>query len=725
MSLWRFFARVMLAAALAGAAVTALDAALALASARTAPDFAESLRLILSLAVLAAVPAALLGAGEALLLGGLSGAHLRARLTALRGDPDGDRAHASWVLAGALAAAGVGLALARIAPRLFALPDDAPARAGALALRGLILGGVTLGLLAAAALVAWTAARALRPALERVRESWRARFPLTWAALGLCALGTVAGAILFLLPRADLLHAIDGGLVAWGVLFLGLQGAIAWLLTRRRPPGRRRRLRAALAAGVAAASIPAVVLTFDDPGLLSLTYGRTSVGRRVVSLWRAALDFDGDGYSSLLGGGDCDDRDPSVHPGARDLPGNGVDEDCSGADARPSPAAVAPSAPRRPTGTSFLLLTIDTLRADHLGAYGYGRPTSPHLDDLARTSVVFERAFSASNHTPRSIPALLTGLYPSRLAWKKRGNYPPLADEVRTLADDLKAAGYRTAGVFPHWYFHKRRNLHRSFDVWDLSAAPGEDDGSAVTAPQVSRRARHHLRALAAGPSPFFLWVHYYEPHYPYVEHEGIRFGSKMVDRYDGEIRFVDRHIGEVLRDLEAAGVAHNTAVVVTSDHGEAFGEHKKHWHGHALYNEQVRVPFLLRAPGVAAGRVFAPVSTVDLVPTVLEIAGLPERPGLSGRSLLGLARGRSERPGPVFVELLAYPNFPRSMRAVVLGDLKLIHDISENRFELYDLAADPGERSDLLGDRPTEAERLKAILARFADGGPVATLGW
>src|SRR5207237_600194 len=109
--------------------------------------------------------------------------------------------------------------------------------------------------------------------------------------------------------------------------------------------------------------------------------------------------------------------------------------------------------------------------------------------------------------------------YPSRIAWKKLSNYPPLAEDTRTLATHLKDAGYTTAGIFPHWYFQKKRNLHRDFDSWDMGAAPAADDGSAITAPQVLKRAKAALRKLAKGPSPFFLWTHFYEPHYPYVEH--------------------------------------------------------------------------------------------------------------------------------------------------------------------------------------------------------------
>jgi arylsulfatase A-like enzyme len=722
-NLRRFFLGLTLASALAGFVVALLDGLVAAAGSSASLGSWGVLRMSLSLAALAVIPAALLGIVEAVLLGGLAGIQAREFWRRVRDDAAKDRRTAAWIMAGALAAGAFALALARISPALFALPEDAPARAGALALRGLVLGSIALVLLGAAALAAWTLARALSAQLERVPERWRARVPFTLAAFALCAMAALAGGLAVLLPRSELFLSWDGSLVLWAVLFVALQiaFAVAWA---RRPRRRAWVLGAgALSVALLGGSV-AAIFTYDDPALLTVTFQRTAVGKRAVTLWRWALDFDGDGYSALLGGGDCDDGNPNIHPGAYDIPGNGVDEDCSGSDA-PLPTPAVRVAERRRTGTNLLLITVDTLRPDHLGAYGYERATSPRIDAFARTAVVFERAFAAANHTPRSIPALLSGQYPSRLPWKKLTNYPPLADNARTIADDLRAAGYRTAGVFPHWYFHKRRNLHRGFDIWDLSTVPVDDDGSATTAPEVTQRAKQHLRKLAKGPAPFFLWVHYYEPHYPYVDHEGSpRFGGKMIDRYDGEIRFTDEHVGELLTELEAVGAAGQTAVVVTSDHGEAFGEHKKHWHGHALYDEQVRVPLLVRAPGVAAARVKGPVSAVDVVPTLLEIAGLPARGELAGRSLVPVARGAAAAADrPVFVELLAYPNFPRTMRAVVVGDWKLIHDISENRYELYDIAQDPREEQDLSLERPAEAERLKAILAKFADGSPLAAL--
>jgi arylsulfatase A-like enzyme len=725
MGLSRLIVRFVSAALVAAAAVALLDALVAVGGARVSLGLGPTLRLVASLVVLAVLPAVLLGLLEGVLLGGVSGAGLWSWLGGLRADAARDRHAASWMWAALVAAGLFAGALAWLSPRLFTLPEEIPARAEMLALRGLILAGLAVLLLGGLALVAWTLARALQVALCHFPEGFRGRCPWTWLTLGLGILGLLGTALAVTLPRAELLNAFDGELLLWALLFFGAQGALLWFWRRPLwPSGRRKRLAAFLLAGALVGASATVVLTFDEPALLSLTFQRTVVGKRMVSLWRQVLDFDRDGYSALLGGGDCDDGDPRVHPGAVDVPGNGIDEDCSGADARLPEEKKATAVARR-TGTNFLLLTVDTVRADHVGAYGYARATTPNLDAFARTAVVFEWAFSASNHTPRSIPALVTGLYPSRLTWKKVTNYPALADNVRTVAEDLRAAGYRTVGVFPHWYFHKRRNLHRGFDVWDLSVAPPQDDGSAVTAPELTRRARQHLRELAQGPAPFFLWVHYQEPHYPYVEHEGSpRFGRTMMDRYDGEIRFVDTHVGQLLGELEATGVAPQTAVFVTSDHGEAFGEHGKHWHGHALYNEQVRVPFLLRAPGIAAGRIRSPVSAVDVVPTMLDLAGLPIRAGLSGRSLVAVARGTTEHARPVLVELLAYPNFPRSMRAVVVGDLKLIHDHTENRFELFDLARDSGEKDDLFGERPSEAERLKAILVRFADGGPLALLG-
>ena len=729
MSPLRFLATVCVTALLAGVGCAMLDALLgARASALGA---GETLNLMGALMALALVPALLVGCAQALVFGGLARSAVWPTLVSLRVRADADRQSAAWLVAVVGAVGVLAAMLAVYSPRLFTLPEDAPAREGALALRGLVLAVVALACALMLAFVAWTVARVVGALFAKWPEAWRQRVPLTWLVLaGTFALG-LAMALVILLPRQELFAGVDVALAGWLAGFVALQTLLLFVARRVRARPRRvsPRLRVALAWGLVAMSLAGVVATvmrFEDPKLLAVALGKTTLGQRTLGLWRRALDRDGDGYAALLGGGDCDDSNPLIHPGAKDIPGNGVDEDCSGADAPLPQVAAASQAPaaRKPNGTSVVLITIDTLRADHLGAYGYGRPTSPKLDAFAKTGVVFERAYAAANHTPRAIPALLAGLYPSRIAWKKLTNYPPLADETRTLAHDLKAAGYQTAGVFPHWYFHKRRNLHRDFDVWDLGAAPAEDDGSAITAPAVTKRALAQLRALSKGPSPFFLWVHYYDPHYPYVEHaEKPRFGGKMMDRYDGEIRFVDGHVGELLRELENSGVAAHTAVVVTSDHGEAFGEHKQHWHGHALYDEQVRVPLIVRAPQLAAGRVKTPVSTVDVLPTVLDALGLPGRAELSGRSLVGVARGESVAPRPVFVELLAYPNFPKTMRAVVLGDWKLIHDVSENRYELFDLAADPLEQRELSATRPAEFERLRSLIGKLADGSPLAAL--
>lgn len=440
------------------------------------------------------------------------------------------------------------------------------------------------------------------------------------------------------------------------------------------------------------------------------------LGRVALAVLRRLSDRDHDGVSAAFAGGDCDDHDPSVSPRAIDVPGNGKDEDCQGGDAKPVElAAVSPDAEaaaktareQLPSDLNVILVTIDTLRAD-LGFLGNPRNVSPNLDALAKQSVVFEHAYSLASYTGKSMGPLMIGKYSSELdggflhfnKYSKRETF---------VQERLQAAGVRTLSVQGYWYFFKDAGFERGFDVLDTSAAP---PGMSVEGDQSSNSDRQSDAAIKQLQAPelqqrrFFMWMHFVDPHAEYAPHPGHDFGPKQRDKYDGEVAFVDEHLGRVLAELEKTPFAGRTAVVVTSDHGEAFNEHGMIRHGFELWEELVHVPLIIKVPGLAPRRVAARRSAIGIVPTLLDLFKVPfeaHKPTdfLSGESLLPDLLRRAGEPDPdmpVFVDMARGP-YNDERRALIEADQKLT--LSEGRvLGLYDLAQDPGEKHDLSGER-------------------------
>jgi choline-sulfatase len=502
------------------------------------------------------------------------------------------------------------------------------------------------------------------------------------------------------------------------VLLLGLIGAGA-LLT----PAPRSRV-AAFALSLAALLPPPLLLSLADQRLsepkLSLAIERSSpLSGKLLGQLRKRSDRDRDGHSARFGGGDCDDRDPKLNPGADDLPNNGVDEDCSGRDAQAARAPVAApaqtaSAARAsaPAGLNVVLVTIDTLRYD-LGYMGTAtRPISPRIDELSRESVVFERAYSLASYTSKSLPPMLIGKYCSE-THRGYSHFNRFEKADTFVAERLTAAGLDTVSVQGHWYFFQKYGMERGFARIDSSAQPkaaqAEGDRTS-TSEKLTDVALAELARPELGAKPFFLWVHYTDPHAEYVPHEGFDFGSDSRARYDGEVAYVDHHVGRLLDGLRKGPHWSKTAVVLTSDHGEAFGEHGMIRHGFELWEELVRVPLLVRVPGVAARRVTTRRSLIDLVPTLLDLYRLPapaER-AFSGTSLLPDLVGEGAPPRPILVDMPQGPhNAERS--AYIDGDLKLVTG-GGRPLGLYDLSRDPAEKHNLLDER----ERVRSTLDAY-----------
>jgi len=349
-------------------------------------------------------------------------------------------------------------------------------------------------------------------------------------------------------------------------------------------------------------------------------------------------------------------------------------------------------------GAHVLLVTIDALRPDHLGLEGHTRPTSPVIDRFAEDAVVFERAYAQAPHSSYSLSSAMTSEYLHEVV-EAGGTLPE-----PTLASALADAGYRTSALFPLGIFHTEgerltRYAESRFDfehtdVRDLDAAAKTD------------AAIEELREIArAGEPKSFTWVHYFDVHEPYQD---TRFGETDVERYDSEIARVD---GELERLFVAADelLAGEVVIALSADHGEEFREHGGVYHGFTLYEEQIRVPLILRAPGLEARRIPAPVELVDLAPTLLGMLGVPTPSSMRGDDLRALSLGKVNEVGPAFAGV-----GPRRM--VVRYPDKLITNFRYGVFRLFDLESDPRELDNRAGRDDARLDELKGEIFAWLD---------
>jgi arylsulfatase A-like enzyme len=347
----------------------------------------------------------------------------------------------------------------------------------------------------------------------------------------------------------------------------------------------------------------------------------------------------------------------------------------------------------------------------------------PNLSRLASQSVVFTNARAQAPNTPRSFPSILTSRYPSQVRWQSpSANYSNLLPENVTLFAELARAGVAPIGIFSHFYFTADRGISQGFREWSNDGAKSiHDSNHDIAAPRIVPRVIARLERAAAEQGRFALWTHLFEPHSTYMDHPEFPVHATGVaglrGKYDGECAFVDRYVGQILDALDRTGLADRTAVLVFADHGEAFGEHRFYFHGETLYDEVLRVPVLLRVPGIAPRRLDDPVMLIDLAPTVLDLYKIQRPAAFRGASLLGAMLGASAAPGRrVFAEMLPASSWNHSHKALVDGSWKLLYRISDNSFELYHLKADPGELHNLWEREQTRGATLKHEILQWME---------
>ena len=361
--------------------------------------------------------------------------------------------------------------------------------------------------------------------------------------------------------------------------------------------------------------------------------------------------------------------------------------------------APLPEGPKRPTA-DVVLITIDAVRSDHVGAYGYARPTTPNLDALAAGSTRFERAYTQAPHTSFATTSMLTGKYYPTLLRLKSGEG---GDPITTV---LRRYGWRTAAFFPPAVFFVDGDKLASFRDSSFQFEYVKVEFMAAE-PRIDQ-IKEYFETIK--PDRAFLWVHFFEPHEPYETHQGFDFGGTDVDRYDSEIAYTDRAVGRLIGYLK--DTRPNAIVIVSADHGEEFDEHQGRYHGSTLYEEQIRVPLLIHIPGNKPRVVGGQVELVDLAPTILSLLEIPLPARLKGTDLgpwLSDSGAPDSQLPPAFAEV-------EDKRMIVSNGEKLICSRNSTSCQLFDLAVDPHERNDLVDVKPQNADILHARMERWLD---------
>jgi choline-sulfatase len=371
-----------------------------------------------------------------------------------------------------------------------------------------------------------------------------------------------------------------------------------------------------------------------------------------------------------------------------------------------------------PVNGPIILISIDSLRADHLPAYGYTASSTPAIDALAADSIVFERAYS---HVPQTLPAhaaLLTGRLPFETGVRDSAGYA-LPASARTIAELLRDRGYKTGGIVSSFLLRKETGISRGFTFFDDERPSREEGGTELMrdGSESEQVAEHWLDSI--GTSRAFLFLHLAEPHAPHQP--PTRFDHPAP--YDAEVAYEDESVGRFVKYLKSNQLYDSSTILLVSDHGEGLGDHGEQGHGFLPYEEELRVPLLIKQPGAegAKRRVSTPVQHIDIVPTILSLAKAPGPGGLRGRSLTPLFSGGTVVEAPVYAESWygAYRFGWRPLTSLSVDHFQLVS--SGDHDQLFDLDTPPADRHDLADEHPEMVAALRKRLVDYAS--PVSPL--
>lgn len=465
--------------------------------------------------------------------------------------------------------------------------------------------------------------------------------------------------------------------------------------------------------------IPAFIFTFAHQPLAKHQAMKASFWRRGVVVKnylvfaQKLLDQDGDGFSRFFDGGDSNDKNPSYNPTAIDIPNNNIDENSFGGDFKlPTPNFTEVNQKPIPSASAknVLFITIDCLRADHLGTYGYSKKLTPNIDALAARSLVFENGYSLGTNTGHSFTGIARANYSEDL----------FNNEIPTVAELFLEQGYTTAAITSpetsKWLQKQGWETYKNVMLKGFQNILHEEGGNWNS----KKLTDHTIEYLKTQESkPFYVWVHYNDLH---AKAEKYHKQNKQdpaitpIEIYDSNLAFTDKHLGKLLEYLNSSGLINNTIVAISADHGEEFNEHGQLFHNGRPYRVQTNVPVILYYPGGGAKRIATPVSTIDFAPTFLRLTGKLPPKSYKGIDLIETTLGNIANRSIIIETPRNVPDGNFFAWAIVDKDWRLIYDLVGNTFELYNQKDDPLEQYNLIDKEKEKAAELKQKLGHWLD---------